>query len=813
MTMKRLAILSALLTLSLAGALTPAAAAPGSSRGHDSPRRPAFGSRQNGPSALAPGAKAQTAKPDRRGSAPPGFGSALVGSAPAGNSSSAVAVDPANQTIYVANGNNANGPFSRGNTVSVIDGRHCNARSVAQCKGPWPTVTVGNEPSTLTVDPATHTVYVTNVDDNTVSVINGATCNGRVTTGCGQTPATVPVGSAPIGVFADEANHTVYVGNFNDGTVSMIDSATCNGTRTAECPTSPPPTVQVSDGPGDVDVNQVTHTAYVATLTGLAAFDTRTCNATTQTGCGQVGIFTLCTSCFGPFSAKVDPATNTIYEGDGDTSVAAIDGRACNAANLAGCATAPFGTVTLPNPLFEHILWIAVDTPLHSVYVLLHKDDLAVVIDTNICNGAHVAGCASLDPPGIHTGANPQSISLDPRTHTLYVANQVDNTVSVIDGSRCSAKVTFGCRNRPPSAAVSGAGGVAVDEAVHTAYVTSDPNTVAMIDTRRCNVSHAGGCAQAPPTVTVGDFPAAITVDGSTDTVYVADYGAGSTGSVTVLDTRTCNAHPSGCTATATLQVPAGHPTDIAVNTTTDTIYVATATDSGTDVISVFNGATCNAGTTTGCSQTPALMIVGPSTGCSYLAIAVNEATNTIYATDTDQCSVPYLGDSVYVYDGATCQATDTTACGNARATVTAGFNPYGIAVDQGTNTVYAPLNADGEHAGSVAVINGATCNGSTTSGCGQTPSLTPAGFGSLAAAVDPSTHQVYVTNIQDTSVSVIDGKHCNGTTANGCRRAGGKLPVDDYPGFIAVDPSVGTAYVTSGVMGTVSVVPLSRAR
>jgi DNA-binding beta-propeller fold protein YncE len=360
---------------------------------------------------------------------------------------------------------------------------------------------------------------------------------------------------------------------------------------------------------------------------------------------------------------------------------------------------------------------------------------------------------------------------------------------------------------------VPGAGGVAVGEAVHTAYVRSGQNTVAMIDTRRCNASHPGGCTQAPPTVTVGDFPAAITVDGSTDTVYVANYGAGTTGSVTVLDTRTCNAHPSSCTATATLQVPAGHPTDIAVNTTTDTIYVATATDSGTDVISVFNGATCNAGTTTGCSQTPALTIVGPSTGCSYLAIAVNQATNTIYATDTDQCSVPYLGDSVYVYDGGTCQATDTTGCGNARATVTAGFNPYGIAVDQATNTIYAPLLADGEHAGSVAVINGAACNGSNTTGCGQTPSVAPAEFGSVDAAVDPTTHTVYVTNIEDTSVSVIDGKHCNGTTTNGCRRAGDTLPVDDYPGGIAIDPGVGTAYVTSGVMGTVTVVPLEPSR
>jgi YVTN family beta-propeller protein len=741
-----------------------------------------------------------------------GFGSALVGSAPAGIGSTAVAFDAATRTIYVANGNNANGTAAGGNTVSVIDGRRCNARSAAKCKGPWPTVTVGNEPSTLTVDQATHTVYVTNIDDNTVSVINGATCNGRVVSGCGQTPATIPVGSAPFGVFADEANHTVYVSNFNEGTVSMIDSGACNGTHPGGCPTVPPPTVKVSDGPGDMDVNQATHTAYVATLTGLTAFDTNTCNANTQTGCGRVGTFTLCTTCFGPFSAKVDPANNTIYEGDGDTSIAAIDGNACNAGNLVGCETAPFGTITLPNPIFgDHTIALVVDAALHSVYVVLQKDDLVVVIDTNVCNGANLSACAALSPPGIHTGADPESISLDPRTQTLYVANQVDNTVSVIDASQCNTKVTLGCRHRPPNAAVSEAGGVAVDESAHTAYVTSGPDAVAMIDTRTCNAFDAEGCRQPPPTVAVGDDPQAIAINHLTDTAYVANHGAGSSGSVSVLDTRTCNAHPSGCATTATLDVLAGNPTAIAVNTVTDTIYVATATTTGSNVVSVFNGATCNAATTTGCTQSPALMTIGPANGCSRVIVfvAVNEATDTIYATNTDKCNGQ--GDKVYVYNGATCNAANTTGCGNPVATVSAGSNPYGIAVDQATNTVYAPLLADGEHAGSVAVINGATCNGTNTTGCGQTPTITPAGFGSGRAAVDPTTHNVYVTNDEDMSVTVIDGKHCNGTVPDHCNQPTGKVAVDDYPIWIAVDPADGSAYATSDTRGTVSALPLKQ--
>jgi DNA-binding beta-propeller fold protein YncE len=160
-----------------------------------------------------------------------GFGSALVGSAPVGNGLSAVALDAATHTIYVANGSNPSGPNAGGNTVSVIDARHCNAQDVSHCKGPWPTIKVGDLPSSITVDQATDTVYVTIDGSNTVAVFNGATCNGRVTWGCHQPPAHVRVGPGPYGIFANDANHTVYVANPGGTTVSMINTLTCNGSE------------------------------------------------------------------------------------------------------------------------------------------------------------------------------------------------------------------------------------------------------------------------------------------------------------------------------------------------------------------------------------------------------------------------------------------------------------------------------------------------------------------------------------------------------------------------------------------------------
>jgi len=49
------------------------------------------------------------------------------------------------------------------------------------------------------------------------------------------------------------------------------------------------------------------------------------------------------------------------------------------------------------------------------------------------------------------------------------------------------------------------------------------------------------------------------------------------------------------------------------------------------------------------------------------------------------------------------------------RATLLRAAHPW-------TDSIYAVVHAEGDYAASVAVINGATCNATNTSGCSQTP-------------------------------------------------------------------------------------------
>ena len=556
-----------------------------------------------------------------------------------GNNPVAVAVDEATHTVYVGNGNDG--------TVSVINTATCNAVVSSGCGQTPPTITLGSAappgPVDAAVDQATDTVYVVNAGSDTVSVIDGKTCNATVTSGCGNIPPTVTVGSGPDGLAVDQATDTVYVANVNANTVSVIDGATCNATITTGC-SQTPATIAVGVQPAVPAVDQATDTVYVPNsnpggAASVSVINGATCNAAVTTGCGNtppavsVGFNTT------PFAAAVDQATDTIYTvafGPSLGSVYVINGSICNGTVTSGCGQAPPTVTVGSDPI-----GVIVNPVTRSVFVLNEEDSTISVIDGATCNAADTAGCTQR-PPEVATGFNPGYLDADLATDTVYVSNQNENTVSVLDGAACTQAHRSGCRHAAPTTTAGiGAALAAVNQATSTVYVTNQvDNTVSVINGATCNASVTSGCSHSPPVISVGTDPSALAVDQATNTVYVANgfYNFLPSASVSVIDGVTCNASvTSGCGQTPQIMATGGTPIGIAVDQTTDTVYVSSLIDSSTEV---FNGATCNATHHSGCGQTPASVPVGgwPE------GVAVNQSTSTVYVPDNVDAEVSFFG-------------------------------------------------------------------------------------------------------------------------------------------------------------------------
>jgi DNA-binding beta-propeller fold protein YncE len=180
---------------------------------------------------------------------------------------------------------------------------------------------VGKGTSNLAVSAATNTIYAANsgpvnFNGDTVSVINGATCDGTNHSGCGHLAATAKVGPGPAGITVNDRTHTIYVANnaFGDspGTMSVINGATCNGTHTVGCHRHFP-VMATGVAPLLVAADTRTGILYV-TDAGSAAvtiLNGARCNAIVTSGCGAApGKQPVGSQ---PFGLAINPRTNTIY--------------------------------------------------------------------------------------------------------------------------------------------------------------------------------------------------------------------------------------------------------------------------------------------------------------------------------------------------------------------------------------------------------------------------------------------------------------------------------------------------------------------
>jgi DNA-binding beta-propeller fold protein YncE len=140
----------------------------------------------------------------------------------------AFAIDQVTKTLYVANW--------AANTLSMIGTATRNATITSGCAQIPHIARVGSGPDGVALAVATHTIYVANVNEDTVSVLNAASCNATVISGCGTRPyRLLRTGASPRWVTVDQATNTLYVPNGDDGNMSVLNGATCSATATSGC--------------------------------------------------------------------------------------------------------------------------------------------------------------------------------------------------------------------------------------------------------------------------------------------------------------------------------------------------------------------------------------------------------------------------------------------------------------------------------------------------------------------------------------------------------------------------------------------------
>jgi DNA-binding beta-propeller fold protein YncE len=490
-------------------------------------------------------------------------------------------------------------------------------------------------------------VYVANFNDGTVSVVDGTMCNAHVSTGCRRAPRSVTTGAGAGFVAIEARRHTAFVLNAGDDTLSAIDTKRCNGRRPSGCPVLAP--AQQAGSNRDP---------------GFAPFPTQ-------------------------FALLGNTGSAYLVNEGGSNVLALVDVRRCDAIERSACRA-----------------------PAHSV-----------------------------DQPE-------SQASIDPETRTIYAGDIVRKRIDVINAATCNAMAHSGCApvatiaTHDPGAAVG-----AVDPVSHTLYAADQTaGTISLIDTAACNALNTSGCSHEPPAIKVGSSPGAPVLNAATRTLYAV---VGRTANhVIALDASTCNAH------------------DVA-----------------------------------GCGTVLGRIAVGPQTQ----QLAVSAATDTIYAPSS---GMHFSGHTIAVINGAVCNRNDHSQCVRPAATVKVGQGPDGVAVDDLTHTAYVANNADGDAPGTVSVIDTASCNGSTTAGCGHINATVVVGRAPRRVAINSATNTIYVSDFASAGVSVIAGSSCGSTNTQGCRaRAARMQPVGSEPNELLVDSDADSVYaLTLSGQGAMSV-------
>lgn len=305
-------------------------------------------------------------------------------------------------------------------------------------------VTVGAQPKGVAYNPnpnaATNhpTMFVANYDDGTVSMIDAVT---QVTLSTTMLTPHVPTKktTGPESVAVDTTDNFVYVGNYDDSSVSVLNGSTSVEAR-------PPVSVGTNAETAAVAWDSSLDIIYVAnyaanTVVALSGID---------------GSFIRSIHVDdGPIALAFDSKTKRLF-------VVSANRQKLDVIEANATTSSTVASLDLSDPM-----GIGIDSQEGLAYVANSSNSSVTVVDTTTMQTVG-------SPIGVADG--PIGVGVDEESQTVYVSNSNSDNVSVIDETTQALAVagSFAVGMHPL--------GVAVDPQTHTAWVTNqDDGTVSVV--------------------------------------------------------------------------------------------------------------------------------------------------------------------------------------------------------------------------------------------------------------------------------------------------------------------------------------------
>ncbi len=279
------------------------------------------------------------------------------------------------------------------------------------------------DPAGISYDYADHTVFVAEMGNNTVSVVSSIT---------NKVIAYIYVQSEPMGIAYDQANGLVYVTNYKTDNVTVINGTTYNIVQVIPVGKNPDNLVYdpyngyiyVADYYGnnvtviDGTTNSVKATVYVgANPYGLAYDSSNYKIFVTNYGSNSVTVINGTSVVYtipnitSPYGAVYDPANEFLYVASSSSNISVINVATYSIYTIIPVGNGPFQVIY--DPLNQYIF----------------------VSNSMSNNITIINGTSNIAEYTVYVGHTPSGLSFNPYNGYVYVSNTGTGTLSIIAGT------------------------------------------------------------------------------------------------------------------------------------------------------------------------------------------------------------------------------------------------------------------------------------------------------------------------------------------------------------------------------------------